>query len=530
MEKRISALFSFFAVGVLIVIISLYNAAFQKQYEESAQNQSTYILQVASGRGTIYDTNLCPITNASSKVIAAVAPCNTSAQRLTELLPSDVLEDSYHLLSNGTPFLLTLQEKALGSDTDGLDIFKVKERYGESLCAAHVVGYTDAQGNGISGMEEVFDDVLSKYSGNISVRYRVDAVNRVLSVAQREIESDYEKTVGGVVLTIDKEIQKIAEDAAKTLKKGAVIVTEVKSGKIRALVSKPDFSPETLAEVLDSEDAPLLNRNLCAYNVGSVFKLVSAAAALENKILPSFSYTCKGSYDVSGMQMHCYNSIAHGSLTMESAIAYSCNGYFIKLMQEVPTKQFLSMAEQLGFGETVHLLPQYESSPGLLPTEEELKLPRALANFSFGQGTLCATPLHIAMLIGTIANQGVRQDLSIFEGTLDEQQRWIEVESPKPSKRVMQAETAAQLCAFMQAAVEYGTASEGGSEKISSAAKTATAQTGIYIEGKEAVNMWYAGFFPAETPKYTVVVLADGEVSSKSPCTDIFKKIMEQCA
>lgn len=153
------------------------------------------------------------------------------------------------------------------------------------------------------------------------------------------------------------------------------MVTEVPSCKIRAMVSLPDFSPNNVAGSLKSEDSPLVNRCLSAYNVGSVFKLVSASAALEYGISPETEYTCTGSIDVSGGLFHCFNSESHGKETMGEAIAQSCNAYFIHIMQQVPQSQFLLMAQNMGYGHAFEIAPGLFSSAGNLPTLQSLKIP-----------------------------------------------------------------------------------------------------------------------------------------------------------
>ncbi len=118
------------------------------------------------------------------------------------------------------------------------------------------------------------------------------------------------------------------------MEKGAVVVMEPSTGQILSMVSLPDYQPNTVAESLSDENSPLINRALCNYNCGSVFKIVSAAAALEAGVDTDFSYTCMGSYTIEDLPFHCHNRLGHGSLDMLQAFGKSCNPYFVNLMTQ----------------------------------------------------------------------------------------------------------------------------------------------------------------------------------------------------
>ena len=200
---------------------------------------------------------------------------------------------------------------------------------------------------------------------------------------------------------------------------------------------------------MDEKGAPLLNRAFSSYPVGSVFKLVVAAAALEKGVSTSLVYDCPGSISVDGMEFKCFNGVGHGKVDLEKAIAYSCNGYFIKLTEQMKPEELLSMAEKLGFGSSVELAPGMSSSAGNLPVKKDLSNPKAKANFSFGQGDLLATPLQIAAMVNTIASGGLYTEPSLVEGLVDENLVLTEREQPKQAERVISSQTAAfcrRLC------------------------------------------------------------------------------------
>ena len=158
---------------------------------------------------------------------------------------------------------------------------------------------------------------------------------------------------------------------------------------------------------MDNENAPFLNRALCAYSVGSVFKLVTAAAALESGFTSGYMYCCSGSTEIYGQRFRCHNMAGHGLLDMENAMVNSCNPYFINLSQILTADAFHQTAEQLGFGIPISLADGFSSSAGYLQSVQELHVEAEKANLAFGQGKLLATPLHIAAMTACIANDGV---------------------------------------------------------------------------------------------------------------------------
>ena len=153
-----------------------------------------------------------------------------------------------------------------------------------------------------------------------------------------------------------------------------------------AVASVPDFSPLDLSEATQREDAPLVNRAFSAYAPGSVFKVAVAAALLEEG-LGELTFTCVGSLNAGGLQFHCVDSTAHGELDLEGALAHSCNCYFINAARVLGGQEILSMAYNLGFGSAQEFGRGLWTAAGELPTLQSLGNARALANFSFGQGS-----------------------------------------------------------------------------------------------------------------------------------------------
>lgn len=525
MEKRTATFFGVFMLSMFLCILIVFSISNGVQLAATADRQSSYKLVVAKTRGTIYDCNKNALTGLSSEYVAAVAPSVEGAAALSNLLSKNEIESVYPSLTAGKPFALKLPQSITAT---GIDVFSIDERYAEKQSAANVIGYLNGSGVGASGIEKAFNQQLTNNQGQISVTYKVDAMNRVLAGESKIISDTTYLKNSGVVLTIDKRIQEIAEQAAeKYLTKAAVIVTEVPSCKIRALVSLPTFLPNNIAAALDSGDSPLVNRCLSAYSVGSVFKLVSASAALEYGISPDTQYVCTGSIDVSGALFHCFNSESHGAETMETAIAQSCNTYYVNLMQQVPQAWFLMMAQSMGFDRSFEIAPGINSVEGNLPTLQSLNNQRALANFSFGQGDLTATPLQISAMVNAIASGGNFTQPYLYEGLVDENLNYTAKASAQKSTPVISQNTAKLLQTFMKKSAETGTSRTGNPTKGGAGAKTSTAQTGRFVNGVEAIESWYSGFYPYENPKYVITVFAEDGMGGGATCGPVFKQIAD---
>ena len=526
MAKRTVVFFGMLMLAMFLSVLLVFRVSSGPGLARTARQQSSYKLTVAATRGTIYDCNLTALTGAGeTEYSAAVVPGAGAAAALDRALPASRMEDLYPTLTGGKPFALRLPRRV---DAEGIDVFALRNRYPDSGRAVHILGYLDGSGKGAAGVEKAYDSVLSGNRGRITVTYRVDALNHVLPGEEKKIEDTSNLGKSGVVLTLDNYIQTVAEQAAdRYLTKGAIVVAEVPSGRLRAVVSRPDYGQNDIAPVLRAADSPLLNRALSAYSVGSVFKLVAAAAALEHGVPPDYSYTCTGGIEVSGGVFHCFNSQSHGRETMEQAIANSCNTYFVNLMQKVPRKDFLAMASALGFGKSFELAPGLSSGAGVLPSLTSLGVPRALANFSFGQGELTATPLQVTAMVNAIASGGVYTDPTLYAGRVDEKLAYTDRAAEPKGTRVMSEKNAALLRKFMRASIESGTSLKGKPLRTTAGAKTATAQTGRVLNGAELDESWFTGFFPYDDPKYAVTVFAEGGDGGGTTCGPAFREIAD---
>lgn len=293
------------------------------------------------------------------------------------------------------------------------------------------------------------------------------------------------------------------------------------------MASFPDFDPTNVAAYMNDPDSPLINRALSAYSVGSIFKLVTASAALEQGISPEYSYTCTGSANVFGQLFNCHKWGGHGEIDMQTAVVKSCNTYFIALSEYLNKEKYIQTARDLGFGQGTELCEEIASAAGTLQTVQDIEVPAERANMSFGQGKLTATPLQICRMTAAIANNGVINEPVLIKGICGGDGN-VEYCDIIPRKRVLSYETVKKLKSFMYHTVRADN-SMSKPEKVSAAGKTSTAQTGSFDDnGNEILNCWFTGYFPFHNPEYAVTVISEGGVSGNVTCGPVFKQIADE--
>ncbi len=525
MKRKAYGLFFVLLLMLCASVFSILNVSGTTEYVMAAGRQSVYQLTLVKARGAIYDCNLNPLTGGKRTRVAAVAPTIESIGALEQATGGTQRERLAAALENGKPFAMELNQKV---SHNCIEQFWIPQRYEEDQLAPHVVGYVDGSGNGVSGIEYAMDDLLSQASGEITLYYRVDALGRVIAGANRQLVDTMDKTKAGVVLTIDSQIQEIVERAARKLQKGAVVVTEVPNGKVRALASVPDYSPYEVGAAASDPDSPLVNRAFSAYSPGSVFKLVTAAQQMEEKA-DSYSFSCTGSINAGGMIFQCIDGTAHGVLDLRGALEHSCNCYFVSAARALGGQSVLEMAYNLGFGSSQEFGRGLSTSPGLLPEPSALENTRALANFSFGQGDLTVTPMQVAGMINTIASGGKYSSLKLIEGTADQELNVTPVQSAQEKAiQVLEHSTAKRLQNYLESAASSGTGRAGAPSSCASGIKTGTAQTGIYENGEELLHFWYTGYISDGTgPKYTITVLRESTPDDYGMAAKVFQEIGE---
>ena len=377
-------------------------------------------------------------------------------------------------LAGFSPFVIDVASPEVFAP--GVEVFQVQDRVAPDQTAVHLIGYLDGEGKGVTGLESAFDEYLRSCGGSLSVRYVTDTMGQALSSTPPQVVKDHYGTGGGIVLTIDREIQQAAEQAAaRHFQRGAVVVLDVHTGEIRAMASLPAYDPTRVEEALEDPDSPLINRALLPYSVGSTFKVLVAATAIEQGYA-GHAYDCPGYIQVEDVIFRCHNLAGHGALDMLHAMEKSCNPYFVSLIQLTGGESVAAKAAAIGFGSSLELADGIRASAGRLPTYEELSVPGQTANFGFGQGYLTATPLQIAQLMAAIANDGAAVTPKLIAGYTQDGQEISEHTPTYAPRQVIRESAALQVQQMMIGVVEEGSGTKARPRAWGAGGKTASAR------------------------------------------------------
>lgn len=528
MQKRVVAVFLCFCLIMGGLCLRLFVLTTGSQTVGYMTSHSKKVV-IDALRLPIYDCKGDLLVNEKKENYFAAKPSDETFDFIRKNLNEDQQTSINSQLFQGSAGYVNIKDKYFDA-TDDYIVLKKNVRYWDNQQATHLIGYINSDGDGVCGIEKSFDEIL-KTDIDLYAGFMCDGTGRFINGGQIETDVRYEVNNGGVYLTIDKDIQSVVEEQlrASSIKKGAVIVSDIKTGEIKALASVPEYDPDDVSASLDDENSPLTNRALSAYAPGSVFKVVVAAAALENGVSENFSYHCNGQINAGGTVFRCNNSVAHGEMDMESALCESCNCYFIALGEKVGAKAVLETANAFGFGQNIEIAKEIYSAKGTLPDIKSIENEGALANFSFGQGRLCATPVQMINVFNAVANGGEYTLPYCVDYAADLSGKKVFGFTPKAPVRAISKENANKLLLMLQTVVEKGTAKNAGSQLFSSAGKTATAQTGIYNEnGEEQLCTWFGGIFPADAPEYSVVIVCEGGTTGGENCAPVFKAVSER--
>lgn len=526
-------------IGLLVCVLGLFGllgvriawlAWPENAIAQAAQTHGSFTLKLGAARGTVYDSRMRPLVNGETYYVAAVLPQKDTVAQLAALVGH--VKDANALrrkLAAGEPFAIEVDTADI--DAPGTRVAKLTRRYEEDGLAPHLVGYLNGDGKGAAGIEKAYDTLLTQDTQTYYAYFPVDAAGRSLTGLLPEIRTDGKNHAGGVVLTIDTDIQRAAQQAAQTyLKAGAVLVMDPATGDILASVSTPSFSQSAVGDALGEADSPLLNRALTAFNVGSVFKINVAAAALENGVSASFSVKDTGSVTVAGRAFSNAGGEVLGQLDMQAGMVHSSNVYYITLGQRLGGTLILNMAQRLGFGRSYALAPGLLAAAGTLPSAQDLLVPAALANFSMGQGDFLATPVQVARMVSAVATGGLLPTPRLVAATVDGEKKMTKTYPNTAAVRVFSESTAAQLKQFLIATVNEGTGQPAKPAVGGAGGKTSTAQTGWVENGTAMQQSWFAGFYPAENPQYVIVALMQNGKSGGSDAGPVFKAIADALA
>ncbi len=374
---------------------------------------------------------------------------------------------------------------------------------------AHVVGYDS---NGKSGLESE-----ANFSLLTSHEFFLD---------QMQNEFRGEKNMGDtVVSTLDANLQVTAYNALGD-RRGAVVAIEPSTGKIRAMVSKPDFNPNTLAQdwdtlVNDETNSSLLNRaTMGQYPPGSTFKIVTALDYFRtNGTFEGYSYLCEGSITVGEHTIKCYNSTVHGQQDFYSAFANSCNCAFADMGVDLGGASLKQTSEDLLFNQELPYTSYKESSFSL---DGDSPTPLIMQT-SIGQGNTLVSPLHMGLITCTIANGGVLMRPYLIDRIENSTGDLVKETEPVAYKRLISTNEANLLGKLMKNVVDYGTASALSGRGYTAAGKTGSAEFDEYGSS----HSWFIGYSNVDDPDLAVAIIVENGGTGSEAAVPIAGQIFD---
>lgn len=405
----------------------------------------------------------------------------------------------------------------------GLSGVKVDEDYKRyypyGTLASKVLGFTGADNQGILGLEVKYDEYLQGTNGKILTLTDARGIE-----IENAGESRLEPVNGyDLCLSLDRNIQMYCEQAAKKVctKKSAdsvsVIVMNPQNGELMAMVNYPEFDlndPFTLTgdtgETVSSEEKQdLLNkmwRNQCisdTYEPGSTFKIITAAAALEEGVVKlDDAFYCPGYKIVEDRRIRCARTTGHGAETFETGIMNSCNPVFMELGERLGAENFVGYFKQFGLLSKTNIdLP---GEAGTIMHKTENIGPVELATISFGQ-SFQITPIQLVTTVSSIINGGTRVTPHFGVSVQDADGNTVKTFSYETHENICTAETSETMRCLLEKVVSEGTGKNAKIEGFSIGGKTATSQTLPRSDHKYISS--FLGFAPADNPQVLVLVV-----------------------
>jgi penicillin-binding protein A len=396
----------------------------------------------------------------------------------------------------------TIYDRNLKALTKSERIDKLSQRreYVGGELFAHVLGYVD-QRYGLTGLEYNYDSELMANNNPGFFDF--------LKIGEKDID----KVGNGLGLTIDYDTEKAASDLMGN-NRGAVVAIDPSNGQIIAMVSKPDFNPNKLSETWDKinkdEGRPLLNRAVSGlYAPGSTFKTITAISALENiKDINSRVFKDEGKYVFNPKEsLQNYGGEVLGNISFKDSYVHSSNVVFGTLGIELGNTKLLDTAEKFYFNKNIPadgLIIDNSRFPKFKSNEKG-----NIAQSAIGQSAVLSTPMQMALVAATIANDGVMMEPMLVNEVLSAKGDRLKKIQPKVIGTVTSKENAALVKDFMRGVVTNGTGGNASVSGISVAGKTGTADHDDKPNVDEPPHSWFIGFAPYENPKIAVAVIVE---------------------
>ena len=534
------------------------------KYQSEASKQQLYDSLIAAPRGDIYDRNMQVLATSSTAWTVYITPNsikkikseeerekikNTISKGLSEILEVDY-ETVYAYTSKNSYYVIVKKKidketadkvREFISANKDLEITKyigidetTKRYYPNDSLASVVLGFVGADEQGLSGLESYYDNELTGIAG------RVVAAKNAAGTDMRFTYEKVEEAIKGTsfVLTMDSYIQYTAEKYLETAiaenkiaERGAAVVMNVNTGEILAMAVKGDYNPNSPFELsksdqklVDAENdeeaksklkSELLNRQWRnkavsdSYEPGSVFKIITAAIALEENLLSDTkSFYCNGRTTVAGQSYGCWKHGGHGTQDLKNAIANSCNPAFITIGQMVGVSTFSKYFKAFGFTEKTGIdLPGESRSTYHL---QENMGPVELASSSFGQ-TFNVTPVQLLSAVSAAVNGGYLVKPHLVKKKLDQENNVVETTSTAYKRQVISKTTSEKICTLLNYVAKNG-AKNSLVSGYNIGAKTGTSQKVSKIQATGDKYLYIGSCItiaPIDDPEIAVFVMLD---------------------
>lgn len=560
----------------IIIVAVIYSLIFARlffmqivkveKYKKMSNRNSIKIKRINGYRGKIYDSNGKLLVNNEAGyrlVYLNERECDEKKlDEMSELLGYDKelirkkikYGEIYSYTRENVIFDDISREKAYriiekNSDYPYLEVqIYSKRKYINESLGSHILGYvrnvssseyekmkdSGYKKDDIIGKQGIEKEYESYLRGQNGYRYiEVNAHNRFV----KTLEEEKSKIGDDIYLTVDFDLQqKITNYMNEKEMKGAFVAIEPKTGKIITMVSNPEYPLNTIISKMTTEewdgimfnkDRPLENRAITGrYPPGSIFKVISALAFLEEGLNPNEEFFDPGYYQIGKWKWRSWKRYGHGYTNLAKSLIESVNYYYYRAADKYGRKKILEVADAFGIGKKTGVDIPGEK-PGILPNNEwkkkKLKEPWYTGdsiNLSIGQGYLLVTPIQMAKAYSILANQGYTYTPHLVEKIVTQTGKTKEIKGEKIEVNY-NTEYMEKIKEALVETVEAtnGTAKRLRTKGIRIAAKTGSAQNSKYKEP----HSWVSGYFPADKPKIAFTAFIEGGGSGGKDAAEVAK-------
>ena len=541
-----------FALGVIVLIVAFltwklfYIQVYKNdELQKGALEQWTKGIDIKSDRGVIYDRNGKKLAvNIPAYTVWATPADIKDPELVAKEIADLLLMDENEVLEKLKKDVSTEKIKQWITREEALELRKLsirgitlvddsKRYYPYENFASYILGFTDIDNNGLDGIENTYDKYLAGVPGKIVKT--TDAANRQMPYDGEKIHDPQSGL--SLVLTIDETIQHFAEKAANQAlldtkaKNVSILVMDPITGDLLAMANKPDYNPNTPREPLTDaqrrewENIPAYQlpnkwyevwRNFAisdVYEPGSTFKVVTAAAALEEGSANlDTHYYCNGTVKINGVELKCANWYnPHKDQTFAESINNSCNVAFVNMGRNLGKEHMLEYIKAFGFGEKtgINLLGE---QGGIIPANTDVIKEINLATLSYGHG-IAVTPLQMLNMFSTIANGGNLMEVRLVKELIDEEGNIVKSFEPTIRTKVLSEKTSNTMLNLLEGVVKDGTGRKAYIPGYRVGGKTGTALK--IVDGRYAPGKYIASFgaiAPVDDPRIAVLVVIDEPV------------------